>query len=488
MTVSKVVLLNWNEISNANAYCCSFLDDSKENCHWNLCKFTSENKKDFIRHLDYHIYHSILKNYGLSLKNLINIPKCLSNSKQRNDIPVITHDYLCNWSDCCKTFSKFPEFTGHLNYHLTLDYNTKKTLGSYVGKMENRKSISKTKVKCKWDGCNKEIVNIYELKRHMRLHSHEKVIGCPVCGKLFTKKTFFIEHCLRQISSEREFQCSQCFKYFATEGMLKDHERSHLNKFKCNICGMSCPSRNVLATHIRYRHVSTKPFSCDHPDCEYRGTTKRDITMHKISHTDEKLYKCEMFQCDFSAKTLMSLKRHDAREHLGTPLTYQCHICEKNFTRGFALSKHLKKEHCFALASGHTRFIYKVDEDGLYRLQTKRVESLAANQQEVNVVNNFVPESDASYSIATFTKGDEKHDGVSLKFERIKDPVKKTIKKVVADDGHKNINDFAIMKNYNFMRNSTRSSRKQISVEFQDLDEFGVTISKKMIKVPEITI
>ena len=135
-----------------------------------------------------------------------------------------------------------------------------------------------------------------------------------------------------------------------------------------------------------------------------------------------------------------------------------------------------------------TRFIYKVDEDGLYRLQTKRVESLAANQQEVNVVNQFVPEADASYSIATFTQGDEKHVGVSMKFERIKHPAKKMVKKVVADDGHKNINDFAIMKNYNFMRNNTRSTRKQISVEFQDLDEFGVILSKKIIKVPEITI
>ena len=429
-----------------------------------------------------------MKNYGLSLKNLINIPKCLSNSKHRNDIPAITNDYLCCWNDCCKTFCKFPDFIGHLNYHLTLDYDTKKTLGSYSGKMEIKKLITKTKVECKWDGCKKEIVNIYELKRHMKLHSHEKIIGCPVCGKLFTKKSFFIEHCLRQISTEREFQCSQCFKYFATEQMLKDHGRSHLNKFKCNICGMSCPSRNVLATHIRYRHVATKPFSCDHPDCKYRGTTKRDITMHKISHADEKMYKCEMFQCDFSAKTLMALKRHDAREHLGTPLTYQCHICEKNFTRGFALSKHLKKEHSFALASGHTRFIYKIDEDGLYRLQTKRVESLAANQQEVNVVSKFVPEADVSYSMATFIKGDEKHEGVFMKFERIKNPAKKITKRVVPDDGHKNINDFAIMKNYNFMRNNTRSTRKQISVELQDIDEFGATISKKLIKIPEITI
>jgi hypothetical protein len=74
----------------------------------------------------------------------------------------------------------------------------------------------------------------------------------------------------------------------------------------------------------------------------------------------------------------MALKRHDAREHLGQPAYYICHIygCNKKFLRGYLLTKHLKSEHNFILAPGHSRFIYKQDDDGFYRLQTKRVESL----------------------------------------------------------------------------------------------------------------
>ncbi len=56
--------------------------------------------------------------------------------------------------------------------------------------------------------------------------------------------------------------------------------------------------------------------------------------------------------------------------------SYMCHVCEKVYCQGSTLSKHLKKVHNIELTSGHSRFRYKLETDGFYRLQTMRYESL----------------------------------------------------------------------------------------------------------------
>ena len=55
--------------------------------------------------------------------------------------------------------------------------------------------------------------------------------------------------------------------------------------------------------------------------------------------------------------------------------SYCCHLCERKFNRGYYLTKHLKKIHSYSWPSGHSRFRYKKDPDGLFRLQTERFES-----------------------------------------------------------------------------------------------------------------
>lgn len=136
----------------------------------------------------------------------------------------------------------------------------------------------------------------------------------------------------------------------------------------------------------------------------------------------------------------MSLKRHDAKEHFGKPQTYVCHIfnCSKKFLRGYLLTKHLKTDHDFILAPGHSRFIYKLEEDGFYRLQTKRVENL-----KETTFTGIKKNSNVNYKIenvpTTFTS-----NIINLKFIKTDDdPLSpKPI------ENEKDINNFTIMKNY----------------------------------------
>jgi hypothetical protein len=163
-------------------------------CLWNLCKFDTDDRKVFIKHIDYHAYHTRLKTFGLGLANIISIPQCHNDEKSRNNIPSEISDYVCYWSGCGESYLKFHYYLEHVNYHLTFDYETETT--SSRGNPLKRQNI---RVKCKWDGCGRSLLGIFELRRHMRTHTKEKMIGCAHCGTLFGTKPLYIKHCIRQV-------------------------------------------------------------------------------------------------------------------------------------------------------------------------------------------------------------------------------------------------------------------------------------------------
>lgn len=151
-----------------------------------------------MRHLDYHAYHTGLKTFGLGLANIISIPNCRADSKLRNVIPSTPDDYFCYWKGCSYSFAKFREFIEHISDHIKKDYS----LGFPV-RRGDRSHLSGIKVACHWDDCKRELPNVFELKRHMKLHTNEKLIGCANCGKLFATKPLFIDHCIRQVVNRK---------------------------------------------------------------------------------------------------------------------------------------------------------------------------------------------------------------------------------------------------------------------------------------------
>lgn len=202
-----------------------------------------------------------------------------------------------------------------------------------------------------------------------------------------------------------------------------------------------------------YRHMKEKPFACD--ECDYRGKTKRDLEAHNRVHKNgEVLYKCEVFQCNYTSKTLMALKRHDAREHLGQPQTYQCHCCDKRYMRGYLLSKHLIKEHQFKLAPGHSRFIYKQDLDGFYRLQTKRAENLKHGSQPLRQAEEEDSNMNVTYEIEGISDMLNSTTPINVNIKKVSQPksiASTSVTHLFTEDStedSKDINDFAIVKNY----------------------------------------
>uniref|UniRef100_A0A1B0DLD4 C2H2-type domain-containing protein n=2 Tax=Phlebotomus papatasi TaxID=29031 RepID=A0A1B0DLD4_PHLPP len=324
---------------------------SEFRCLWDLCKFSSEDRNSWTRHVRYHCYHSKLMTVGDSLRNQINFPRCTHDSEQRNIIPDTPHDFLCEWDECGWKTNSILDFFDHVNTHGKLEFEFSRD----VSKRER-------KLKCKWIGCEKiSTGKPCTLIKHIRSHTSEKKVACDNCGAMFIHNSSFFDHCKRQlIHNTMEYSCLHCFRSFATPRLLKTHIRLHVNCHKCHLCDMTCPSLAHLTIHIRHRHMDERPFKCPFPQCTYASVLQRDLETHKEIHGPRQFYECTQYDCNFQSCSLKSLKRHESLKHLSPhPKVYLCDVCGRKYLRGDSISVHLKKAHGYKLPPGSSRFFYR---------------------------------------------------------------------------------------------------------------------------------
>ena len=374
-------------------------------CMWCDCeadhtKFDSI--ETFERHIRYHAFHTKLKFIGnLVIKNFnqtSNLPnvkvnknvlpinqnfiqECSLDTQSRNLIPELPYKLECSWDNCEYNTDNPELFYRHMKEHVVEVQKITKA----KKKLKNKEAFS---FKCLWNDCQTIITSQNRLVEHMRHHSQEKQVACHVCGVLFSTFTKYIDHCGRSNANmpakESEvksikFQCSHCNKKFLTNNLLKEHIRKHINKHKCPTCDMTCISKNDLNKHILYKHSNEKRFKCEFCDT-YQAKTLNDLNKHILLKHDDA---AEEYQCndceDFKTKNLNLMKKHMLKYHLNQSklsYLYKCHECDKSYSNGSTLSSHLKNAHNYKWPSGHSRFRYKLDNDGCYRLQTLRYESV----------------------------------------------------------------------------------------------------------------
>nr|XP_038029071.1 histone H4 transcription factor-like isoform X2 [Anas platyrhynchos] len=267
-------------------------------CWWRNCEFGAKDPRELITHVNFHSYHTKLKFVGSRLRALHrDLPACLLTSRSWHQLPQTSEEFVCNWENCNVTFNNPEWFYQHVAHHA---YATE----------EKTVTDQKKAVYCHW--------------------------------------------------KEQIFVCQNCHKHFASERLLRDHMRVHVNRVTCPLCDAVCTSVSSLKAHTRYRHCDERPFRCHLCDSSFKNTY--DLHKHVETHNDSDAYSCDVEGCGFTSRTSQTLKQHYKRAHVSNGiLRYKCHICQKCFCWSYSLTLHLRKAHNL---SSHSRFRYKEDDEG----------------------------------------------------------------------------------------------------------------------------
>lgn len=338
------------------------VDRTKCECPWTECHVILDitDWESSSLHVNYHAFHTFLKRIGDEELEWRGVPMaCMRDQSQRNAIPDLS-SLMCQWSSCAQLSDNPWLFYQHVAGHASDDCSK-----SASGKRKVRK--------CMWGSCDYSTTGaVTKLVDHLRTHTNERRYACSKCGAFYSQSTRLEDHMKRQAVGVKTFQCSHCNKQCSTERLLRDHLRKHINMYGCMFCEMTCPSPSALRIHILYRHSTERPFTCS--VCEKRFKTKFDLSTHQIIHEYAgHVFECTEENCDYTSKSMSSVERHLNEGHSEIRV-YGCHLCEDVHINGRDLSCHLKNDHQLKYPSGHVKFRFVRESDGVYRLVTVRYE------------------------------------------------------------------------------------------------------------------
>ena len=211
----------------------------------------------------------------------------------------------------------------------------------------------------KCDHCSRSFSSKGNVQRHMRMHTGGKPFECDVCPAKFSLKGALKKHCVRVHKnavgkeSSRMHICPLCgtfFKYlYLLNRHMTVHSQSSEKQFECEVCHKYFTRKGNLKTHLKKIHMdpatspSEKTFECD--VCNRTFTRKASLNAHrKKMHMDlaaEQDRTCPIcgLVFDFPSRMKWHMIQHTGEK------PYQCSICVEYFSQAAALEEHHQKMH-----------------------------------------------------------------------------------------------------------------------------------------------
>ncbi|KAF5283276.1 hypothetical protein FQR65_LT14018 [Abscondita terminalis] len=232
------------------------------------------------------------------------------------------------------------------------------------------------------------------LMNHKQIHLLIGSLQCNVCDYSCIESRFLDQHMLTHVDTNEPqrttcaFECNECGYQTNSEVILKFHETTHQNKnseddlkssvlitddsvpsaekingkrlhkkkphcgigktksslvtykrshteeklFKCNLCEFRSKYANSLKGHL-IQHSGKRPFNCD--KCDYKTYLEQRLIVHQRIHAKKTHHKCHL--CNFSTKYPTSLKFHIMKHN--EKLSFICDKCDyRTFTKYRLLS------------------------------------------------------------------------------------------------------------------------------------------------------
>ncbi|KER24997.1 zinc finger, C2H2 type [Opisthorchis viverrini] len=399
-------------------------------CGWEYCDYRTNDITDFILHVSRHPEEYTDSRYPTDVQlkclweNCQYVARCLKNLVSHLDSHSQGKRVAC--PTCGLLLSNFNKFEDHL----------KRQQIHLLNKADEEETTAELHHSVKPMRCNR-CRRIFPTEKLLIAHMqrHVNTVKCPFCDMTVFGKTALDRHILFRHTTEKPFACDQCEYRCKTLTALNRHVQirhqskrpqtdktefssrtfipdtdldnceptvapvlgplaaagalSILNPTQSNL--LSKPAAIQMKPHNPNHSLCPSPLPrtgwmrCTQPGCRFR-TLKRTGFMIHISRRHPDLLN------EFNASLT---KNYDPAS---TGALYACHLCSVIKRRGFDLSRHLMRDHNLARPSGHMRFTYAVSDDGYYRLQLTRLDTVpvAAALLGETVVNKLLSTSATS--------------------------------------------------------------------------------------------
>ncbi|VEN63199.1 unnamed protein product [Callosobruchus maculatus] len=188
---------------------------------------------------------------------------------------------------------------------------------TYYKLNKHKREHSETDNPYKCPQCESSFNSVADLAAHIRVHKGKHPYTCKKCDTGFWTKEELDEHVsihlLKKIKPpEKKFRCDVCLKEFSRLFEVERHIRVHTGEkpFTCNICNKGYQQRHNLSKHLLI-HLDVRPFHCE--ICGKAFGRSDVLDRHVLTHSVAKPVKCP--HCDKDFIRHMQLKNHMKKRH-----------------------------------------------------------------------------------------------------------------------------------------------------------------------------
>ncbi|CAL4120913.1 unnamed protein product [Meganyctiphanes norvegica] len=185
--------------------------------------------------------------------------------------------------------------------------------------------------------CPRRFSDAEIFKQHQTAHSQRSIrdFKCKLCTYSTKHKHSVAVHMRAHHPGEMPFVCQYCDDRFLLASQLKRHLLVHTGDkvFKCSHCKFVGSRRHYLRQHLLKMHVNRDGMKCGL--CEVKFESEGEIRKHMMVHLGRKILTCKT--CNYKCFYKNALKTHACKKQ-----RYKCDLCNKNFHGRRVLDKHMK--------------------------------------------------------------------------------------------------------------------------------------------------